>query len=182
MTDAFQGLRRLRLPHALPPRRRHLRRIHLHAAGPRGRRFRDSPAGRSGADRGRQRPERSRRHEHHFPGERAPAPCRHRPRPGPPHRHAAALRLRDPPGESRLRLRERLHPPGRIFKVYAQADAPYRADPGAIRRLELRGASGKMIPLGSLANVEETFGPQTVTRFNLYPSVKILGQPEGGFS
>jgi HAE1 family hydrophobic/amphiphilic exporter-1 len=39
-----------------------------------------------------------------------------------------------------------------------------------------------MIPLGSLANVEETFGPQTVTRFNLYPSVKILGQPESGFS
>ncbi len=52
----------------------------------------------------------------------------------------------------------------------------------AIRRLELRGASGQMIPLGSLANVEETFGPQTVTRFNLYPSVKILGQPEAGFS
>ncbi|MBU6178625.1 MAG: efflux RND transporter permease subunit, partial [Verrucomicrobia bacterium] len=71
---------------------------------------------------------------------------------------------------------------GRIFKVYAQADAPYRADPGAIRKLELRGASGQMIPLGSLANVGETFGPQTVTRFNLYPSVKILGQPEGGFS
>ena len=71
---------------------------------------------------------------------------------------------------------------GRIFKVYAQADAPYRADPDAIRRLELRGASGQMIPLGSLANVEETFGPQTVTRFNLYPSVKILGQPESGFS
>ena len=71
---------------------------------------------------------------------------------------------------------------GRIFKVYAQADAPYRADPASIRKLELRGASGKMIPLGSLASVEETFGPQTVTRFNLYPSVKILGQPEGGFS
>ncbi len=71
---------------------------------------------------------------------------------------------------------------GRIFKVMAQADAPFRADPEAIRKLELRGASGKMIPLGSLAGVEETYGPQTVTRFNLYPSVKILGQPEAGFS
>ncbi len=71
---------------------------------------------------------------------------------------------------------------GRIFKVTAQADAPHRADPEAIRRLELRGASGRMIPLGSLANVEETYGPQTVTRFNLYPSVKILGQADAGFS
>jgi len=71
---------------------------------------------------------------------------------------------------------------GRIFKVIAQADAPFRADPEAIRRLEVRGGAGRMIPLGSLASVEETFGPQTVTRFNLYPSVKILGQPNAGFS
>lgn len=71
---------------------------------------------------------------------------------------------------------------GRIFKVTAQADAPYRADPEAIRRLELRGSGGEMIPLGSLAQVTETYGPQTVTRFNLYPSVKILGQPAPGFS
>lgn len=71
---------------------------------------------------------------------------------------------------------------GRIFKVTAQADAPFRADPEAIRRLEVRGGAGQMIPLGSLASVEETFGPQTVTRFNLYPSVKILGQPNAGFS
>lgn len=39
-----------------------------------------------------------------------------------------------------------------------------------------------MIPLGPLASVEETFGPQAMTRINLYPSVKIPGQHSAGFS
>ena len=71
---------------------------------------------------------------------------------------------------------------GRIFRVTAQADAEYRDQPEAIRKLDVRNGAGEMVPIGALANVEETFGPQTVTRFNLYPSVKILGNAAPGFS
>ncbi len=71
---------------------------------------------------------------------------------------------------------------GRVFKVYAQADGEYRSTPGDIQRLELRGADGGMIPLGSVAEVKEILGPQSITRFNLYPSVKILGGAAPGFS
>lgn len=71
---------------------------------------------------------------------------------------------------------------GRIFRVTAQADSKFRAAPGDIEKLELRGANGGMIPLGALAEVKEIYGPQTVTRFNLYPSVKITGNPAPGFS
>ncbi len=71
---------------------------------------------------------------------------------------------------------------GRVFKVYAQADSEYRATPADIQRLELRGAKGGMIPLGSVAEVKEILGPQSITRFNLYPAVKILGGAADGFS
>ncbi|MFK5921051.1 MAG: multidrug efflux RND transporter permease subunit [Verrucomicrobiota bacterium] len=71
---------------------------------------------------------------------------------------------------------------GRVFKVYAQADGEYRATPADIQRLELRGAEGEMIPIGSVAEVKEILGPQTITRFNLYPAVKILGGAADGFS
>ncbi len=71
---------------------------------------------------------------------------------------------------------------GRVFKVTAQADAEFRAQPEDIRRLQLRAANGKMIPLGSVVSVEEILGPQTITRFNLYPSVKIMGNAAPGFS
>lgn len=71
---------------------------------------------------------------------------------------------------------------GRIFKVTAQADAEFRDEPESIKRLELRNAKGQLIPLGALAEINEVYGPQTVTRFNLYPAVKILGGPAPGYS
>lgn len=71
---------------------------------------------------------------------------------------------------------------GRIFRVTAQADVPYRMSPSDIMDLKVRGPSGKMIPLGTMAKVEEVLGPQTVTRFNLYPSIKIMGSAAPGFS
>ncbi len=71
---------------------------------------------------------------------------------------------------------------GRVFKVTAQADAPYRAEPSDIRKLQLRSADGKMIPLGAVADIRDSLGPQTITRFNLYPAVKILGNAAPGFS
>ncbi|GAA5495735.1 efflux pump membrane transporter BepE [Rubritalea halochordaticola] len=71
---------------------------------------------------------------------------------------------------------------GRVFKVTAQADAPFRAEPSDINSLQVRGADGKMIPLGAVAELEEILGPQTVVRFNMMPSVKIMGNPAPGVS
>lgn len=71
---------------------------------------------------------------------------------------------------------------GQVFKVTAQADAPDRADPTDITRLHVKGADNRMIPLASVASIEEVLGPQTVTRFNLYPAVKIMGNAAPGFS
>ena len=71
---------------------------------------------------------------------------------------------------------------GRIYPVTAQADSSYRATPDDIGRLQLAGAGGDMISISALAEIEEVYGPQTVTRFNLYPSVKILGNAAEGFS
>jgi HAE1 family hydrophobic/amphiphilic exporter-1 len=68
------------------------------------------------------------------------------------------------------------------FKVKAQASKEFRATPEDIKKLELRAADGNMIPLASVADVKEVFGPQSITHFNLYPSVKIMGGPNAGYS
>jgi HAE1 family hydrophobic/amphiphilic exporter-1 len=70
----------------------------------------------------------------------------------------------------------------RVFQVKAQADAQFRAEPEQIRSLEIRNRSGKMIPLGAVAKVDRILGPQTVNRYNMFPSVKIMGQPGQGYS
>jgi len=71
---------------------------------------------------------------------------------------------------------------GQVYKVTAQAEGEFRDRKNDIARLELRGNGGKMIPLSAIAEVEDTLGPQSITRFNLYPAVKILGNAAPGFS
>jgi HAE1 family hydrophobic/amphiphilic exporter-1 len=71
---------------------------------------------------------------------------------------------------------------GQVFRVMAQADQPFRATQGDIVRLKIRDSSGNIIPMGTVATVEEVLGPQTITRFNQKPSIKILGAPAPGFS
>ncbi len=70
----------------------------------------------------------------------------------------------------------------RVFKVTAQADSEFRMEPDQIGQLEVRNRDGDMVPLGAVVKVNEVQGPLTVNRYNMYPSLKILGQPEEGFS
>ena len=71
---------------------------------------------------------------------------------------------------------------GRTWQVMAQADHQFRTRPDDIRNLDVRNASGKMVPLGTLVAVEETVGPQTILRYNLYPTASITGEAAPGFS
>ena len=71
---------------------------------------------------------------------------------------------------------------GRVFKVVAQADAQFRGQPSDINKLAVKGADGRMIPLGAVASLEEKLGPQNIIRFNMMPSVKVLGNPSPGHS
>ena len=66
--------------------------------------------------------------------------------------------------------------------MYLQADSAFRARPEDIERLRVRSESGEMIPLGTLLEVRRSFGPPTLTRYNVYPSASIKGSPAPGFS
>ncbi|HAJ92358.1 MAG TPA: hydrophobe/amphiphile efflux-1 family RND transporter [Gammaproteobacteria bacterium] len=71
---------------------------------------------------------------------------------------------------------------GRTWQVMAQADHRFRTRPDDIRSLDVRNASGAMVPLGTLIAVEETVGPQTILRYNLYPTASITGEAAPGYS
>ncbi|HEX6814333.1 MAG TPA: efflux RND transporter permease subunit [Gemmatimonadaceae bacterium] len=71
---------------------------------------------------------------------------------------------------------------GRTYQVMAQADAPYRANAEDIGQLKVRNANGDMVPLGSLINVKQSFGPDQVMHYNAYPSADINGGPAPGVS
>ena len=71
---------------------------------------------------------------------------------------------------------------GRTWQVIVQADSKYRLKPEDIRLLEVRNKDGSMIPLGTLIRVDESLGPQTILRYNLYPAASITGSAAAGFS
>ena len=71
---------------------------------------------------------------------------------------------------------------GRTYQVVAQADAPFRSQLEDVLPLKTRNASGEMVPLGSMINVSESFGPDIVQRYNAYAAADINGGPAPGFS
>jgi hydrophobic/amphiphilic exporter-1 (mainly G- bacteria), HAE1 family len=71
---------------------------------------------------------------------------------------------------------------GRTYQVRVQADQRFRLKRDDITRLEVRDLQANMIPIGTLAKVDEVLGPQIITRYNLYPSASITGEAALGFS
>jgi multidrug efflux pump len=71
---------------------------------------------------------------------------------------------------------------GRTYEVVAQADARFRQHAEDITRLKTRNAQGRMVSLGSLVKVKETYGPDRAMRYNGYPAAEINGSPAPGFS
>jgi len=71
---------------------------------------------------------------------------------------------------------------GRIYRVYVQAEAERRADPGDIAQLYARSGSGEMVPLSALVRVKPVLGPESIERYNMFRSATVNGQPAAGFS
>ncbi len=71
---------------------------------------------------------------------------------------------------------------GRVKRVYAQADAPYRMLPTDLERLHVRNTAGRMVPFSSFASGHWTSGSPKLERFNGFPSINILGEAAPGRS
>jgi HAE1 family hydrophobic/amphiphilic exporter-1 len=71
---------------------------------------------------------------------------------------------------------------GRTWQVKVQADHQFRVQASDIRQLDVRDARGQMVPIGTLVQVDQILGPQTILRYNLYPAASITGQAAPGFS
>jgi multidrug efflux pump len=71
---------------------------------------------------------------------------------------------------------------GRTYQVIAQADAPFRSTAEDIAQLKVRNTQGEMVPLGSVLNVKQSYGPDQVTHYNAYPAADINGSPAPGVS
>jgi multidrug efflux pump subunit AcrB len=71
---------------------------------------------------------------------------------------------------------------GRTWQVNVQAAGDYRKTIDTLRQLPIRSDSGRMVPFGTMARVEEKSGPVLLMRYNMYPSAAINVTPAPGVS
>jgi multidrug efflux pump subunit AcrB len=71
---------------------------------------------------------------------------------------------------------------GRTWQVNIQGQAADRSSQDAIWRIYVRNNKGVAVPLRSIAELRTVVGPQTISRYNNYRAVTILGTPAPGVS
>jgi HAE1 family hydrophobic/amphiphilic exporter-1 len=69
-----------------------------------------------------------------------------------------------------------------FFKVYVQSDPSFRRLPSDLLKLFVKNDVGEMVPYSAFMTLKKGQGPNEITRFNLYNSAAIQGQPAKGYT
>jgi len=70
----------------------------------------------------------------------------------------------------------------RSYRVYVQADLPFRMSARDLRNYYVRSETNSLVPLGNIVSLKETAGPQVINHYNLFRSAEIDGAAAPGFS
>ncbi|MBV8645665.1 MAG: efflux RND transporter permease subunit, partial [Candidatus Eremiobacteraeota bacterium] len=68
----------------------------------------------------------------------------------------------------------------RSYRVYVQADAPFRSRPSDLAGVYVRSSDGGIVPLSNLVTATEVKAPPTITHYDLFRSIEIDGAPRPG--
>ncbi|MGI4740521.1 MAG: efflux RND transporter permease subunit [Janthinobacterium lividum] len=71
---------------------------------------------------------------------------------------------------------------GKQYRVMVQAEASARVNLESLNRIFVRTSNGTMAPITEFITLTRVFGPETLSRFNLYSSVTVTGSPKPGYS
>lgn len=71
---------------------------------------------------------------------------------------------------------------GRHYRVYMSADIEYRSEPSDLKNIFVKNSSGEMVPVSAVVTLKKAFGPETVSRFNLFNSIIVNVVPASGYS
>lgn len=71
---------------------------------------------------------------------------------------------------------------GKYYRVIVQADKNFRADPSSLSGVYTKNEGGEMVPVNSFVKLDRVYGPETVSRNNLFNAVTINGIPKPGYT
>lgn len=71
---------------------------------------------------------------------------------------------------------------GQMYKVMIQASPEYRMNPEDVYLLFAKNRNGQMVPYSNFLTMEKVYGPNQITRYNMFPSALITGEGAKGVS
>lgn len=70
----------------------------------------------------------------------------------------------------------------KIYRVMLQARPEYRLDTESLNQMYVRTASGSMAPVGQFITLTKTYGPEILSRFNLFSCISVNASAAQGYS
>ncbi|OMP77731.1 efflux RND transporter permease subunit [[Flexibacter] sp. ATCC 35208] len=71
---------------------------------------------------------------------------------------------------------------GQMYKVMVQASPRYRTKPEDILHLYVKNDKGEMVPYSNFVSLERVYGPEQLTRYNMYTAAMVNGDAAPGYS
>ncbi|WP_291148385.1 efflux RND transporter permease subunit [Flavobacterium sp. UBA7680] len=71
---------------------------------------------------------------------------------------------------------------GKQYRVMIQASPEFRTNTEGLNKIFIRNSAGNMAPITEFVKMTRVFGPESISRFNLFSSIAITGAPNPGFS
>jgi HAE1 family hydrophobic/amphiphilic exporter-1 len=71
---------------------------------------------------------------------------------------------------------------GQQYRVMVQASPEYRMTPESLQSVFVRTPDAQMVPISEFVTLTPAYGPQSITRFNLFTSISVNGAPAAGYS
>ena len=70
----------------------------------------------------------------------------------------------------------------KLLRVMVQASPEYRTDTEALNNIFVRNDDGEMSPIAQYVRLTKVYGSETLSHFNLFPSIAVYGTPGDGYS
>lgn len=70
----------------------------------------------------------------------------------------------------------------KLYRVMVQASPEYRLDTESLNNIFVRNSKGEMSPIGQYITLTRIYGSETLSRFNLFPSIMVNGTAAEGYS
>lgn len=71
---------------------------------------------------------------------------------------------------------------GKMYRVMIQAEPDATKNLESLNGIKVRGSDGEMAPISQFVSMKKIYGPDVISRFNLYTSIQVMVSPAAGYS